>query len=131
MQLLTKFLTGPTASLEEAPLHFMAQRKKVLAFLRRVPTAETDGGKAHPTSQVAWKDKVMSPYHLFIREGDGRVVLGLEKPGLELKGSDRAGDWDRVVLVSFGKGGPSKVEVRLREDILKEEKGSGSGDSKL
>lgn len=68
---------------------------------------------------------------MFIREGDGRVVLGLEKPGLELKGSDRAGDWDRVVLVSFGKGGPSKVEVRLREDILKEEKGSGSGDSKL
>ena len=40
----------------------------------------------------------MSPHNLFIRVSDGRVVLGLDKPGPELKDSKRGGDWERVAL---------------------------------
>ncbi|KAM6484972.1 hypothetical protein HDV62DRAFT_387757 [Trichoderma sp. SZMC 28011] len=131
LSLLTKFLKGPTASVEEGPVYYTKQRRALLKFLRSTPTADTDKGKAHVTSNISWADKVMSPYHLFVRKSDKRVVLGLEKPGLELKHSDRGGDWERVVLVSFGKAGPSQVEVRLREDVLREEKEASPEGSKL
>lgn len=120
LHMLSRFLTGGTASLEEGPLHFTAQRKKLRAFLRRVPTADTEKGRAHPTAAIAWADKVMCPYHFKITTPDGRVVLGLDKPGPELEGEeDRGGDWERVMLVKFGTGGAREVEVRLREDVLK------------
>ena len=93
-----------------------------MEFVGRVPTATGGKAKEHATSTISWGDKVMSPHSLFIREGDGRVVLGLDKPGPELKGSGRGGDWERVVLVRFGKGGPREVEVRQREDALEEER---------
>lgn len=64
----------------------------------------------------------MSPRTLFVRGEDGRVVLGLEKPGPELEGSTRGGDWERVVLVRFTKKGPVEVEVRGREEIFEEER---------
>jgi len=69
-----------------------------------------------------YKDKVMSPTGLFFRKSDGRSVLALDKPGPELKDSGRGGDKDRVVLVKFGKEGPRNVEVRLRKDVLNEER---------
>lgn len=69
----------------------------------------------------------MSPTSLFMRKGDKRVVLGLDKPGPELKGSGRGGDWDRVVLVRFEKGIPGMVEVRRRREVLAEER---EGDGK-
>lgn len=131
LTLLTKFLKGPTASVEEGPIYYTRQRKQLLKFLKATPTVDTEKAKDHVTSGIPWADKVISPYHLFVRKSDKRVVLGLEKPGLELKDSDRGGDWERVVLVSFGKAGPSQVEVRLREDVLAEEKESASGGSKL
>ncbi|KAF7559243.1 hypothetical protein G7046_g4924 [Stylonectria norvegica] len=114
--LIAQIFTGASASLEEGPLHFTAQRKRLLAFLRRTPSREQGA------AGVAWADKVMSPYNMFVKSGDGRVVLGLDKPGPELKGSERGGDWDRVVLVNFGKGGPRDVEVRSRGEVLEEEK---------
>ncbi|KAF5027121.1 hypothetical protein F66182_786 [Fusarium sp. NRRL 66182] len=85
----------------------------------------------HKTAMIPWGDKVMSPHNLFIRKDDKRIVLGLDKPGPELKGSDRGGDWERVVLVNFGKGGPTNVEVRRREDVLDEERKSKVSDEKL
>jgi hypothetical protein len=57
-----------------------------------------------------------------MRKSDGRSVLGLEKPGPELKGSERGGDIERVVLVKFSKEGPRDVDVRGRKQILEEEK---------
>jgi hypothetical protein len=36
-----------------------------------------------------------------------------------------------VVLVNFGKGGPTNVEVRRREDVLEEEKKSQASSEKL
>ncbi|KAJ4996325.1 Structure-specific endonuclease subunit SLX4 [Colletotrichum sp. SAR 10_66] len=102
--------------------HFAAQREQLKEFLKRIPTAESEAARKQPTSEIPWADKVMSPHNLFIREVDNRVVLGIDKPGPELKGSGRGGDWERVVLVKFTREGPRKVEVRGREEVLKEEK---------
>lgn len=131
LHLLTKFLTGPTASLEETKTHFTLQRRKLRNFIKRVPTAETEKGKAHSTAAISWADKVMSPVHLLIRQSDQRIVLALDKPGPELKGTDRGGDWDRVALVKFSKAGPREVEIRRREDVLAEEKEHDKESSKL
>lgn len=131
LHLLARFLTGAgAASLEEGPLHYAAQRKRLLSFLRRVPTADTEEGRWNPTSGISWADKVMCPHHLLVRASDGRVVLGLEKPGPELEGSRRGGDWERVALVDFGGGGPRDVEIRRRVDVMREER-EAAGDSKL
>lgn len=111
-----------STSTMEGAVHLASQRRKLLQFIRKVPTAETEKGKAHATAGICWADKVMSPHNLFVRSGDGRVVLGLDKPGVELKGSDRAGDWERVALVRWGKGGPVDVEIRNREEVLEEER---------
>jgi hypothetical protein len=131
LSLLTKFLKGPTASVEEGPVYYTKQRRELLKFVKAVPTADTEKGREHPTASIPWADKVMSPHNLFIRKSDKRVVLGLDKPGPELKDSGRGGDWERVVLVSFGKAGPSRVEVRLREDVLREEREAAAEGSKL
>ncbi|CAM1504427.1 Fc.00g020180.m01.CDS01 [Cosmosporella sp. VM-42] len=124
MTLIAGLFTGKPKSNSsmDGPIHLASQRRKLLSFIKRVPTAETAKGKEHHTSQITWGEKVVSPHNLFVRSGDGRVVLGLDKPGPELKGSHRGGDWERVVLVNFGKGGPTDVEVRHREDVLEEEK---------
>ncbi|KAF3764251.1 hypothetical protein M406DRAFT_231532, partial [Cryphonectria parasitica EP155] len=107
---------------------YEAQRKALLEFVTRVPSCSPEEEvvaqrrKVHPTALIPWTDKVMSPTVLFVRTGDKRIVLGLDKPGLELKGSGRGGDFERVVLVNFGKEGPRNVEVRDREEVLKEER---------
>lgn len=62
-----------------------------------------------------------------MRKSDGRSVLGLDKPGPELKGSGRGGDESRVVLVKFRKEGPRDVEVRGRAEVLREEREGGEG----
>ncbi|KAJ6788783.1 hypothetical protein PWT90_09014 [Aphanocladium album] len=115
---------GKPGSLEEESKRFMLERRKLLKFVRQVPTATTALGREHPTSQVAWADKVISPLPMYARDRDGdrRVVLSLNYPGPELEGSDRVGDFEHVVLTKFGKGGPTGVEVRLREEILDEGK---------
>lgn len=78
--------------------------------------------RSQATAAIPWTDKVMSPEVLFRRESDGRLVLGVDKPGFELKGSGRGGDFERVVLVNFTKEGPRDVEVRDREEIMNEQK---------
>jgi hypothetical protein len=111
MHLLSAFLIpGPATSESE----LQAQRDKVVEFLNG-----TEG------NGIPWADKVMSPVGLMMRKSDGRSVLGLEKPGPELKGSGRGGDAERVVLVRFGKEGPRDVDVRGRKEILEEEKKEG------
>ena len=116
---------------DSGPLHQTSQRENLLAFLRRVPTAETAKGREHCTAAIPWADKVISPQTIGLRESDQRAILALDKPGPELKGSKRGGDWERVVLVKFGKGGPTKVEVRRREDVLEEERRAKDSESKL
>lgn len=106
---------------------YAAQRRALADFVRRTPTGgeaagEGAKGKLHPSALIPWSEKVMSPHTLFIRDSDDRIVLGIDKPGPELKGSGAGGDYERVVLVKFAKGGPRDVEVRGREDVLREEK---------
>ena len=71
-----------------------------------------------------WTDKCISPTSLMWKQTDGRVVLGLDKPGPELANSQRKGDVDRVVLVDFRKEGPRRVEVAWRTDVFKDERQS-------
>ncbi|KAK4129776.1 hypothetical protein N657DRAFT_563424 [Parathielavia appendiculata] len=112
-----------TLSLRE---YYQSQREVLLTFLRSVPTSQVvDTAR---TDTIPWPDKVMSPTLLFKRKGDGRLVLGLDKPGPELKDSSRGGDWERVVLVDLRKEGPGDVEVRGREEVLREENGDAEGE---
>ncbi|XP_044719792.1 NUDIX domain-containing protein [Hirsutella rhossiliensis] len=104
--------------IEAGPLHRAAQRKKLLAWLRRTPTA----ADSHATARIPWGEKVMCPVRLPVRRADGRVVLGLDKPGPELEGEPRGGDWERVVLVNFAQGGPRDLEIRSRRAVLREDK---------
>jgi 8-oxo-dGTP pyrophosphatase MutT (NUDIX family) len=108
---------------------YAAQRRALVEFARRTPTtgheaAVVDGASRapHPTALIPWSDKVISPHTLFIRDSDKRIVLGIDKPGPELRGTGLGGDFERVVLVKFAKGGPQDVEVRGREKVLREEK---------
>ncbi|KAI0457445.1 hypothetical protein F5B21DRAFT_464469 [Xylaria acuta] len=128
LHLLSQFLTGASPATatslgpSETRAYYSAQREKLRAFLHAVPTATHPKAVKHPTSQIPWADKVISPVTLGLRHDDRRSILVLDKPGLELKGSGRGGDWERVVLVKFGKGGPRNVEVRGREEVLAEER---------
>lgn len=101
---------------------YEAQREALLQFVRRGTEVSGSSGRSRETAKIPWTDKVMSPEVLFRRESDNRLVLGVDKPGLELKGSGRGGDFERVVLVNFTKEGPRDVEVRDREDVMKEQK---------
>lgn len=111
MYLLAPFLSTLTTPLSSAQLQ--AQRDKVLEYV------QGDGGDG---KGIKWADKVMSPIGLMMRKSDGRSVLGLEKPGPELRDSDRGGDEKRVVLVKFCKEGPRDVEVMERREVLEVER---------
>ncbi|KAF2151655.1 hypothetical protein K461DRAFT_279140 [Myriangium duriaei CBS 260.36] len=93
-----------------------AQRKAMLEFVR--------GGNP------PWAEQVISPIALPPSHGgkrpDGRIALGLDKPGPELKGL-RKGEPDHCVLVEFKKEGPRRLEVRTRKSVLEE----GRTESKL
>ncbi|KAL2270782.1 hypothetical protein VTJ83DRAFT_153 [Remersonia thermophila] len=105
------------------------QRAALLDFLGRTPTSTRHPQR--PTSAIPWADKVMSPSVVLARRSDGRTVLGLDNPGSELAGSGRGGDWERVVVVKFGKNGPTRLEVRPREEVLVEERVDGKEGSRL
>ena len=110
MHLLSQFLDVGSRTLSTEELQ--KQRDGVREFLK----GDGDG------KGVLWADKVMSPVGLLMRKSDGRSVLAIDRPGPELKDSGRRGDEKRVVLVKFSKEGPRNVEVRLRKDVLEEEK---------
>ena len=112
MHLLAPFLPPNNPSTSSQTLQ--SQRDKVVEFLKG------DGGDG---KGITWAEKCMSPTGIMMRKSDGRSVLGLEKPGPELKGQGRGGDEKRVVLVKFSKEGPRDVEVRERAEVLEEERG--------
>ncbi len=110
LYLVNQYLTTPTADAAQpfSREELKAQRKALQAFVKE--------------GDPPWGDKVMSPIVAVKSKKDGRSILGLDKPGQELKGSNRRGDPDRVVLVDFGKEGPRNVEVRWRKEVLEEER---------
>ncbi|KAE8131879.1 hypothetical protein BDV38DRAFT_262833 [Aspergillus pseudotamarii] len=73
------------------------------------------------TGNPPWTEKCISPKMLKM-SSDGRTVLALDHPGPELKGTDRQGEPDRVVLVKFAKGTALQVEVRWKKDVFTEDK---------
>jgi hypothetical protein len=130
LTLLTKFIPPPAAAAAGAAEH-QRQRDRLLDFIETVPTARTKKGREHSTSHIPWAEKIMSPATLFVRQADKRVVLGIDKPGPELKGSDRGGDWENVIMVRFTKAGPMEVEIKGREDAFNEERSQKASDMKL
>ncbi|OJJ35497.1 hypothetical protein ASPWEDRAFT_40698 [Aspergillus wentii DTO 134E9] len=70
-----------------------------------------------------WTDKCISPKMLQMTP-DGRAVLALDHPGPELKGSDRRGESERVVLVRFKKGAAREVEVGWKKGIMEDQRKS-------
>lgn len=112
MHLLEPFLSPDgldAPSVDSATLN--NRRARAIAFVK--------------SGNPAWTDKCISPITVMKLEGDGRVVLSLDKPGLELKGSGRIGELERVVLANFGKGGPTNVEIAYRKDIFPEDREKG------
>ncbi|KAE8349333.1 hypothetical protein BDV28DRAFT_141471 [Aspergillus coremiiformis] len=73
----------------------------------------------------SWTEKCICPKMLKV-SSDDRAVLGLDHPGPELKGTDRQGEPDRVVLVKFTKGAARQVEVRWKKDVFSEDKNRSS-----
>ncbi|KAI9742896.1 MAG: hypothetical protein M1818_003625 [Claussenomyces sp. TS43310] len=120
MYLLASFLQVPQSSTPLSTEVLRRQRETIVELLK------TDGDG----SGVKWADKVISPTGLFLRKDDGRSVLALDKPGAELIDGGRSGDAARVVLVRFNKEGPRSLEVRMRRDVLEEER-LETGDAKL
>lgn len=119
LTLLGQFLTGKG--------DYAAQRAALSAFLAKVPT----GDLPHPTANISWGDKSMSPVPIPIKRADGRTTVGLDTPGPELAGSGRGGDYDRVVVVNFAKIGSSKMEVRSRKEVLAEAEAEKAKQAKL
>ena len=117
LHLLAPFLSPEQGGGSPSTDELVRQRQRVVEFV-------TSG-------DPPWTEKCMSPTGLMWKRGDGRAVLGLDKPGTELEGSKRRGDRERVVLVEFGKGGPRRVEVAWRADVFREERSEGGGRGKL
>ena len=64
-----------------------------------------------------WTHKFISPRPIG-SHNDGRTILALDSSGPELKGTDKTGEYDRVVLSRFSKEGPRDVEIRWRSEIV-------------
>ena len=128
LDLVSKFFTGPPSPDPLAPsespsqsvmeAYYQDQRERLLNFIHKVPTASTPFADQHPTSQIPWAQKVMSPKKIGIAR-DERTVLAVDRPGPELKGTDRGGDYERVMLARLGMG-TADIEVRPREQISAE-----------
>jgi len=108
-------LSAPTAygSISRDPLpreELEARRKRLLEFVK--------------TGEPAWTEKCISPSVQPPRDGkrreDGRVVLGLNRPGPELEAANtgRKGVADQCVLVDFKKEGPRRLAVISREEAM-------------
>ncbi|KAK5154430.1 hypothetical protein LTS14_006565 [Recurvomyces mirabilis] len=114
-------LSSPTAygsiSRESIPRDELeARRKRLSDFVK--------------TGDPPWTEKCISPSVQPRRDGkrreDGRVVLGLNRPGPELEASKtgRKGVVEQCVLVDFKKDGPRRLAVISREEAM-------GGESKL
>lgn len=132
LSLLAQFLTGPPLERSSdggQQGHYRRQREQLLAFLA-TPQVEADnersrqegkkGSVRKTVGRIPWADKVISPVQ-HRRAADGRLVLKLDSPGPELKGSGRGGDHERVVLLRFAAEGPRDVEVKRWEEVDREE----------
>ncbi|EMC99718.1 hypothetical protein BAUCODRAFT_54960, partial [Baudoinia panamericana UAMH 10762] len=88
-----------------------ARRKRLLEFVKT-------------TGEPVWTEKCISPTVMAPRGGkrreDGRVILGLNRPGPELEAAKtgRRGVGEECVLVEFRKEGPRRLAVISREEAI-------------
>ncbi len=125
MSLIAGFMPDTPAPAADPVGHYRSQRESLLEFLQRTPVSRRGAemeGERHPTADIPWGEKVMSPTVLFTRTKDRRLVLGLDKPGLELKQTGRGGDYEQVVLAWFTDEGPKGLELRWRDEVFAEER---------
>ena len=113
-QFLLLYLASLHLDVDDGKTPTIEQIKERRDNLRRF--VESDG-------TPPWRDKYISPLSLgHDIMSDGRTVLDLSKPGLELKGSGLAGDTERVIFVKFRKEGPREVDVGWRRDVLEDQR---------
>lgn len=70
------------------------------------------------SSTTPWTEKYICPIPIG-RMSDGRTILGLHSPGLELESTGLKGELDRVVLIDHSKNGsPRNVAVAWRKELF-------------
>lgn len=106
LTIVSQFLT-PKVPSARTPETLEQQRKQLKQFLKR-------GGNP------PWGEVCISPQALIGQLGNGKVVLSLEHPGLDLEKHGRKGVKDFVVLVKFSKEGPREVEIKTRKEIMQD-----------
>jgi hypothetical protein len=106
LSLVSQFLT-PSVPNALTPEILEQQRKQLKQFVKR-------------GSDPPWGDACISPQALIGQIGNGKVVLSLEHPGLDLEKHGRKGVKDFVVLVKFSKEGPREVEIKTRKEIMQD-----------
>ncbi|KKA27741.1 hypothetical protein TD95_001272 [Thielaviopsis punctulata] len=111
LALVSQFLTGtPAPGSGDALSIIEAQRNALREFIKTPQTGEDACAK------TLWADKVMSPVYMG-KIADGRAVYRLDSPGQDLRGQNRYGDKERVVVGILGKEGAKSLEVRKRSEV--------------
>jgi hypothetical protein len=121
------YLIGHLAEHLTGPGDYAAQREGLKKFLASLTTGRSN----HATSSISWADKVISPQGRGLHKASGRQILSLEGSGPELRGSGKAGDFDRVVLVKGTKQGPRNVEVVWRDDVAEDLKAAAGASTEV
>ncbi|TID19503.1 hypothetical protein E2P81_ATG06671 [Venturia nashicola] len=106
LTIVSQFLT-PKVPNVLTPETLEQQRKQLKQFVKR--------GGFPP-----WGEACISPQALIGQLGNGKVVLSLEHPGLDLEKHGRIGVKDFVVLVKFSKEGPRDLEIKTRKEIMQD-----------
>ncbi|KAF2093599.1 hypothetical protein NA57DRAFT_81101 [Rhizodiscina lignyota] len=115
-----QFLHSPSSTTQPLSSEILKQQRKQLMDYVRRPASATD---------PPWAEVCISPIALMMKSKDGRGVLALDKPGPELKGSNRRGVREWVVPISFRKEGPRQVDVMLRREAFDRERDTEETDS--
>lgn len=114
---LSEFLTGPSS---DGEADYAAQRAALSSFIWAMPSGKTE----HYTAKIPWSDKVFCPVSVGATAG-GKELLVMDPAGPELEGTGRGGDYDRVVVVNDWVTSSRNIEVRMRDDVLAEERAAG------
>lgn len=99
---------------------FLDMEPRVAASLQELHRRRAKLTEFVSTGQPPWSEKCISPKMLRM-SSDGRTVLALDQPGPELRGTDKQGETERVVLVKFKRGEARELEVRWKQDAFEAE----------
>ncbi|PYI13530.1 NUDIX family hydrolase [Aspergillus japonicus CBS 114.51] len=99
---------------------FLDKEPRVAASLQELRRRRAELTEFVNTGQPPWSEKCISPKMLRMAS-DGRTVLALDQPGPELRGTDKQGETELVVLVKFKPGEARDLEVRWKKDAFEAE----------